>query len=385
MTGQAHRVLVLGATGHFGGRIARALARDPGIDLYLGGRRRDALAALANALGLERERAVVTDLTATAIASTVDSHAIGVVIHTVGPFQRQPYDVAKGCIAGGAHYIDLADGREFVVEFGGALDQLARAANLLAITGASTLPALSSAVVDRYLAEFDRLDEIDIVIAPAQRTPRGEATVRGVLSYCGERFTWKQDGNWQGVYGWQSLRRVAVPKLGNRLAAACDVPDLQVLADRYPTVRTLQFRAALELSIQHIGLWLLAGVRRVWRGIPIDRVAPVFAAIGRGLDVFGGVRGGMTVTMCGSIKGRAATRLWYLVAEDNQGPEIPCLAAELLARKLARNVVPQRGAQACVGLLTLSDFEDAFATLPYRWGVLDESGASVPGSKRAGV
>jgi len=49
------------------------------------------------------------------------------VVHTCGPFQGQDYQVAMACIRARAHYIDLADGRDFVAGIG-ALDAQARAA-----------------------------------------------------------------------------------------------------------------------------------------------------------------------------------------------------------------------------------------------------------------
>jgi saccharopine dehydrogenase-like NADP-dependent oxidoreductase len=370
-------VLVLGASGHFGGRICRALAREPEIELYLAARRREPLEGLAQALGLGAERVVPTNLDEHALRQALSAHGIGTVIHTVGPFQGQPYQVAGAAIATGAHYVDLADGREFVAGFAAALDRAAHVFGVLAVSGASTLPALSSAVIDHYLSQFDTLEHVEIVIAPAQRTSRGPATIDAVLSYCGRPFSWREDGRWRTTHGWQSLRRVRLPELGVRLAAACDVPDLELLPERYATVRTLQFRAALELDVQHVGLWFLAGARRAWPGLPIRALAPAMAAIGRALDRFGGVRGGMSIRMRGTHGGRTIERTWYLVAEDNQGPEIPCLAAEMLAIKLARGEIAQRGALPCIGLLTLPEFERAFAAWPYRWGLVDDNGVKL--------
>jgi hypothetical protein len=56
---------------------------------------------------------------------------------------------------------------------------------------------------------------------------------------------------------------------------------------------------------------------------------------------------------------------WHLVADDGHGPEIPCMAAILLARKIARNALAERGAHPCMGFLALEDFEPEFA----RWGI----------------
>src|SRR5204863_167445 len=130
--------------------------------------------------------------------------------------------------------------------FASSLDAHAKAAGVLAFSGASTLPALSVAVIDSLAARFDHLSDVSIAIAPGQRAPRGAATLAGVLSYAGKPFTWLSGGTWREVWGWQELRRLRFAGLGTRWAAACDVPDLALLPLRYPTLRTAEFRAALE-------------------------------------------------------------------------------------------------------------------------------------------
>jgi hypothetical protein len=50
--------------------------------------------------------------------------------------------------------------------------------------------------------------------------------------------------------------------VGGRLAAACDVPDLELFPTRYPGIETVHFSAALEFGVQHLTLWGLAAVRR---------------------------------------------------------------------------------------------------------------------------
>ena len=72
------------------------------------------------------------------------------VIHTCGPYQGQNYQVAEQCIERGVNYVDLADGRDFVCDFE-KLNEKAKRANVLAICGASTVPGLSSCVVDHFL------------------------------------------------------------------------------------------------------------------------------------------------------------------------------------------------------------------------------------------
>jgi hypothetical protein len=83
-------------------------------------------------------------------------------------------------------------------------------------------------------------------------------------------------------------------------------------------------------------------------------------------DRFGSGLGGMVVRLRGvAADGGALSVEWHLSADNNHGPEIPCMPAILLARRLARGEALPSGAQACVGLLALAEFEPEFA----RWGM----------------
>ena len=160
------RIVVLGGYGNFGARICRGLAPDRALTVVAAGRHRGAAPAEFSALGIHE---TVLDIVADGFAESLRALNPALVIHCVGPFQGQDYRVARAALACGAHYIDLSDGRDFVAGFGVALDGMARQAKRLAVTGASTLPALSSAVVDACVTPFSALKSIDTVIAPAQR------------------------------------------------------------------------------------------------------------------------------------------------------------------------------------------------------------------------
>jgi hypothetical protein len=65
---------------------------------------------------------------------------------------------------------------------------------------------------------------------------------------------------------------------------------------------------------------------------------------------------------------------WELVAKANHGPEIPCMAAILLANKLHQGHSFAPGAQVCMGILELAEFEPEFA----RWGIKTQVSESMP-------
>src|SRR5262249_27074313 len=140
----------------------------------------------------------------------------------------------------------------------GGLSPLASAAGVTVISGASSVPGLSSAVVERYLPEFRCLDAIRIGISSGARAP-GLATVRGVFSYGGKPIRALKDGVWVDAYGWLNLKRHRFPPpLGKRWLGSCDVPDLELFPKRYPSVQTVSFQAGFASDLGHLVVWSLA-------------------------------------------------------------------------------------------------------------------------------
>lgn len=354
------RIVVIGGCGNFGARLCRALA-SPDCEVLAAGR--SVTPAAARRIG-DGVGAAVLDCSAPSFADDLRRLAPQIVIHCAGPFQQQDYRVVQASIGAGAHYIDLADGRDFVAAFAVANDAAARAAGVLAVSGASTLPALSSAVVDALAPRLAAIETIDIVIAPGQRAPRGAATLAGVFSYAGRPLTWYSRGAWRSAIGWQELQFRRFKGLGGRWAAACDVPDLALFPSRYAGVQTVEFRAALELSVMHFGLWLAAALQRAGLPLPLVRHASALDRLARHFDRFGGECGGMFVEVGGRRNDGTRARLrWNLNVPALNGPEIPCLPALLLARKIMRGSEGRRGACTGAGLLMLDEFNSEFARL----------------------
>jgi hypothetical protein len=252
--------------------------------------------------------------------------------------------------------IDLADGRDYVRGIR-ALDAQAVAAGRWAISGASSVPALHAAVIEAYRAGFAQIDAVETAIAPGNRTPRGWATMLAILSYSGQPYRSLRDGVWRTVYGWQSLRRLRVAGVGARWVARCDVPDLDLLPERYRSLRTVEFRAGVELRRMHLGLWLATWCVRAGVIGDLRRFAgPLFRLSRRWQDIGSDV-GFMRVRLRGHGHDGKRQRLdWTLIAREGDGPQIPATAAVLLARKLARGALPGAGAAPCLDLFALDEF-----------------------------
>lgn len=361
------KVMVLGGYGNFGARISRALAGDDRLQLMVAGR--DGQRAAAFAAALPGARGVAVDMHSVSFAQTLQGLGVGLLVHTAGPFQGQDYAVAHACAQAGVHYVDLADGRRFVCDFPRALHAAFVDTGRIAITGASTVPALSSAVVDALCVGWQQLDAIDICIAPAQTAPRGVATLRAVLSYCGGPIQVWNGGQWQAHIGWAAPQRVHFQRLKPRLGALCDVPDLELFPARYRVRHRMDFKAALEVGLAQRSFALLAWLRRAGLLKNPAALAGILNAGAALLDPFGSALGGMVVRVAGlDARGKPTRRAWHIAADNDHGPEIPCMAAILLARRLASGEPMTCGAYACVGLHALADFAPEFA----RWGMVTD-------------
>ena len=366
-------VLILGAFGTFGRLITDALAHTTDLPLIAAGRHLpevpEEFRPGCRALAIDGN-----DLSAAAL----EKLGPAVVIDTVGPFQTRDRRLARVCIGLGIHYLDLADGREFVQSVGD-LDSAAVAHDVLVVSGASTVPALSSAVIEHLAAAFSDIDEIDIGIAPAYSGPRGLATIRSVLGYVGRTIpVWRQ-AKMGRARGWGDTERHRYPPpVGRRNLSLIDVPDTSLIPLRYPTVRQLCIRAGHEVPLVHHALRLLGVLVRIGLIRDLAGHARVMQRLAGWFDGFGSNNGAMHVRLRGRGKdGASRTRTWTLIAENGDGPRIPALASILLAKKLLH--VPgyaplvERGAMPASNLLTLREFEREWRSLAIRTGVTDEA------------
>lgn len=359
------RVLVLGGYGAFGRLAAERLARMPGIEVVVAGRSetkaRDFAARLA-----PRAKAQVSAVCLDAgglSAAALGALRPAVLINATGPFQEQDYGVARACIGAGVHYLDLADARAFVTGIA-ALDADARQAGVLVTSGASTVPAVSGAVVDAYATRFDRIEAVDTTIAPANSFDPGIATTRSILGTLGKPLGGPSRGAGVRFQGWQGIRRRHLPGLGGRLLGRCDAPDLELFPARYPALTSVKVHAALEVGAFHLGLWGLSWLARAGLLRRPERLARPLLAVKRRLGFLGSDRGGMAVMLEGRDAEGGRKRLaWHLVAGSGHGPYIPATPSVVVARKLLTGTLGARGAMPCLGLVTLDELLAEIADL----------------------
>ncbi|MCW3781850.1 SDR family oxidoreductase [Defluviimonas salinarum] len=369
-------VLVIGGTGVFGSRLCIALLREPQVEVIVAGRDRAAAERFAARHGGRAER---LDRDAPDLEARIAALRPVAVIDAAGPFQAygaDPYRLARAAVAAGAHYLDLSDDAAFTAGIG-ALDVPARAAGVQVLSGVSSVPALSSAVVEHLCRGIDDLHLIDIAILPGNRAPRGVSVVRAILAQAGQRIRLWRGSRWTEGRGWDQPVGIAL-FAGERArwASLIGAPDLLLFPERF-RARSVVFRAGLELRLMHGGLWFLSLPVRA--GL-VRNLVPLGAAlrwIAARLEPFGSDRGGMQVVVAGIMPGGdAVQREWRLRAGAGDGPQVPTLPARIVLQQLLGGGA-RPGARPC-----LAEFGvPAFAAELARSSIditLEEEGARFP-------
>lgn len=349
------RVLVIGAGGVFGSRLAEGLLRN-GFAVVLAGRdaaRAEVVARRLQAMFPDAEIATARIDTATVTPADLTTTGATIVADAAGPFQGAQPTVARAAIAAGLSYVDLADGRDFVAGFP-ALDTAARETVVVALTGCSSTPALSHAVLDHLTAGWREVVSVEAAISPGARAPRGLSVMQAILSWLGRPVRVFVAGGWTQRRGWSGLYRRDFGRAGWRRVSLCETPDLDLLAARFrPRDRAL-FLAGLEPWPAHLGAWLLAKLVAVFRFDPVP-LAGLLVRLSAWASIVGSDRGAMRVEALGvDGDGRAVLAVWRLVAEPGEGPVTPSLPALAAIRAIAAGRLPA-GAGPCVGLLSLED------------------------------
>ncbi len=352
------RILLVGGAGVFGSRLALGLAATVDADVLIAGRdlakaqkaARDT--GSAGALSLDRASAKVANIAALNVRLVIDA---------AGPFQGADLSFARACIAAGADYIDLADARDFVDAFP-SLDAEARAKGVHAITGASSTPAITHAVLDVLTAGWTRIDSVHAGISAGNRAPRGRSVIEAILAWVGAPVRVFTDGRWQEKPGWSGTTRRRVADTGRRRFALAETPDLDLVPKRFAAREDAVFTAGLELGVLHGGTALIGRLRRL--GIIRDPrpMAGMLQRMATLVHTFGSDRGCMFVEAIGRDANNRPTRAeWTLAAPAVEGPFTPTLPALALARKLIAGEPVEPGARPCVGILSLADLEGDFA------------------------
>jgi hypothetical protein len=383
MTQGRLKVLILGGYGTFGGRLAQLLADEDRLTLVIAGRSHEKAAAFcaklksratAMPVGFDRNRAIATQLR---------EIAPDIVVDASGPFQSygaDPYRVVAAALALGINYLDLADGSDFVAGIA-QFDADAGARGLFVLAGVSSFPVLTAAVIRRLEGGMARLDTVTGGIAPSPYANVGLNVIRAIASYAGKPIKLIRDGRPGVGYALVETKRYTIAPPGCLPLrpirfSLVDVPDLQVLPALWPGLRAVWLGAGPVPDIWHRALNALAFAVRL-------RLLPTLSPLAGLMHVtmnrlsFGEHRGGMFIAVEGiGADGLRLERSWHLLAEGEDGPLIPSMAAEAIIRRCLADKIPQPGARAAATELELADYEALFERRRIRTGCRETGPAS---------
>ena len=357
------KVLILGGYGVFGGRLAEMLGDIETLELLICGRNVERAETFC--AGLEAAATVRPfQLDRKNIGEALKHENPDIVVDASGPFQDygdNRYDVIESCIAYGVNYLDLADAADFV--FGvSKFDEAAKNAGVFILSGVSSYPVLSSAVLQELSKDMDVVS-VRGGVAPSPHAGIGLNVMRAILSYAGTDIKLHRNGRQTTAKALAETMRytIAVPgklPLYNRHFSLVDVPDLQTNPKKYSGLQDIWMGAGPLPEFLHRGLNLYAKLRQLLRLPSLLRFAGLFHSV-LNLAKFGEHRGGMFVEASGLQDGRQVVHTWHMLAEEDSGPYIPSMAAETIVRKYCAGDVPLAGARA--GELKLKDYAPSFA------------------------
>lgn len=334
-------ILIIGGTGVFGKRLVRHLAGWGGINIHVSSRTAAKAAAFTRSL-----KDAVAPLYPCALDCQVNlverltQIRPFIVVDCSGPFQNVQYDTAHKVIEAGAHFIDLADARDYLADFGQTLDGAARHYKVAALTGASSTPTLSTCAVKALARDWVRTDTIDMCITPGGKSEVGRSVIEAIMSYAGKSISIWREGHLCHTTGWQDPRTITIPGLGRRRVAAVETFDAEYLGPRFNVRSRVSFSAGLESWIEQRGIEMIAALRK--RGVigSPKALIPALLQARKITRIPTSSSGGMLVEMTGlNADGVQTQAQWSLIAQNDHGPFIPILPAAAVIRKLLSSAI----------------------------------------------
>jgi hypothetical protein len=319
------------------------------------------------------------------LESQLRAIAPDLVVDASGPFQaygENPYRLVEAAIALGIHYLDLSDGADFVRGIT-RFDDAARARGVFVLAGVSSCPVLTAAVVRRLSAGMARVESIAGGIAPSPFADVGFNVMRAIATYAGKPVKLLRDGCKVTAYAMIDSRQFTIAPPGylplhRRRFSLAEVPDLELLPELWPSLRTVWFGAGTVPAIWHLALNACACMVRLHLVPSLSPLTTLMHRTRKRLG-FGEHRGGMFVSVEGALAdGARVVRSWHMIAEGDDGPFVPAMGVEAIVRHCVAGRMPSPGARAGVRDVELADYDASFARRKIVTGIRHELPSGAP-------
>lgn len=367
------RVLILGGYGTFGFNIARLLKDEVALTIILAGRNlptaENACQALLDIGGrgtylpqaIDRARPLEPQ-----IKTPPD-----MIIDATGPFQdfhgEDAARVIEYALAVKADYIDLSDDTRFIQNIM-AYDGKAKAASITALSGLSSYPALTGAMLDYAKEMMPNPTFLAVGIAPSPHAKLGKNVLAAILSGAGRKQIYeRENGKVELTYGllksgWRVIAPPGRDPLKPLLWVQVDSPTA-VLMTRHQSLKTIRNYAAPQPVWMLKFLRLAARLKRYHMFPPLKLFTHLFHSLHKTLT-HGEHRSGFLA----ELHDEAQRIEFHLTANGDDGPLIPSIpAAAIVKQKLGGRALAV-GARSGLGLLSWADFAMFFDRLNIQYG-----------------
>ena len=236
------KVLLLGASGHIGRRVAAELLRHAEIEqLTLAGRDEGVLQRMADRMRGRAEIAVSAfDISRDAVAEHARGHDR--IVSCAGPGYKVEADAVDGALQAGVDYLSLNDdfdaARQVSGRHGSALEN-----GVTILSGCGVAPGLSDLLVALAVEGLEKIEEIEISFAASTADAGGKATD---LHFVAMMDGAARDGVDSGDDGARAPHAVHFPDpVGWIETFPCSHPEELSIARDHPNLAAFEFRVGL--------------------------------------------------------------------------------------------------------------------------------------------
>ncbi|HEX4966748.1 MAG TPA: saccharopine dehydrogenase NADP-binding domain-containing protein [Thermoanaerobaculia bacterium] len=320
-------IAVFGGYGTFGAHASRALAA-AGLPLRIAGRDGERACRFAASLGDGHEGIAADASDPSSCARALEG--VRVAVSCAGPFPVLGTALPEACLAAGAHYVDIADDREWHRRLR-AWDGRFRDRDLAAALGCSSLPGISGALAVLAAERLPAVERARVTLFIGNRNPKGEAAVRSAAAQLGKVFPAPQ-GLLRGLGGREIV--VLPPPFGARAVHDWESPEL----DLFPVLLgagEVRVKVGFESRLANTAAATLARLGPRIGGALLEAFTPLARILSR----FGHSGGAVKVELW-APDGTAASAA---LGGDRDGQRMAALPAALVAQGLCEGTVTARG------------------------------------------
>ena len=238
------RILLIGASGAVGRRVAAELARSDGVgELLVAGRRKPPLTRLADMLGGRTTSVIPAPCDVQDEDGTKKlMRGADVAISCAGPSFKTEVPALRAVMDAGVPYLSLNDDASALAEVSG----LAANHGAPVVSGCGMSPGISNWLIAAASARLEHVSEVEITVAASSADTLGPASAEQLVYAFSRPARFLSDGTEVTSKGGSSPKLVYFPEpVGWTETFRAGHPEVATLPSLYPSLRSVQYRVGL--------------------------------------------------------------------------------------------------------------------------------------------